>query len=292
MSKIKKAVIPVAGLGTRFLPITKSLPKEMLPLIDKPIIQYVVEEAYAAGIEEFVFVTARGKNLIEDYFDISYELEKTLKERQKTEDIEKFDLIKKLEGKIYYVRQQNPLGLGHAIYCAKSFIKDEPFAILLPDEILFSNKPCMSELVQIYNDIGSGNLISVMPIAKDQVNNYGIIEIEKQIKDLIYIKGVVEKPNVLEAPSNLAIIGRYILQPEIFKHLENKKHGVGGEIQLTDALVPMLRNSKFYGVPFKGERFDCGKRLDLLLANLKIALSSNSLSPILINKIKKYLKGK
>jgi len=268
--KIRKAVFPVGGLGTRFLPATKAMPKEMLPVVDKPLIQWAVEEAQAAGIEEFYFVTGRGKAAIEDHFDRSYELEQTLEARGKTELSNKTIRLTESLGRIAYTRQPEPLGLGHAIWCARHLVGDEPFAVLLPDDLVLAEKPCLAQMVQSYGKAG-GNMAAVMDVPKEHTNRYGILDIAGEDGPLVAVKGLVEKPDPSDAPSTLSIIGRYILQPEVFEHLERQKKGAGGEIQLTDAIADMIGSTAFHGLRFEGRRFDCGDKIGFLEANIAFA---------------------
>lgn len=276
--KIRKAVLPVAGLGTRFLPATKAVPKEMLTILDRPIIQYVVDEARAAGIEHIVFVTGRNKQVIEDHFDIAYELEETLRRRNKKHALELLDKIRPSAGSTSFTRQQEPLGLGHAIWCARDIIGDEPFAILLPDMLMKAQKGCLSQMVEAYENHG-GNIISVEEVPWDQTHNYGIIERDTPLEDETFaITGMVEKPAPGKAPSNLYINGRYILQPEIFGLLEKQSTGAGGEIQLTDAMLTLMDQQAFHGVEFRGVTYDCGSRSGFLSANVAYALDDPELA--------------
>ncbi|HZL58579.1 MAG TPA: UTP--glucose-1-phosphate uridylyltransferase GalU [Stellaceae bacterium] len=271
--RIRKAVFPVGGLGTRFLPATKSMPKEMLAIVDKPLIQYAVEEARAAGIEEFIFVTGRSKASIEDHFDHSYELETTLKERGKDSQLRDVTSWVPEPGQIAYTRQQHPLGLGHAVWCARHLVGDEPFAVLLADDLIMADKPCLAQMVEAREKTG-GNMVAVMEVPKDQVSRYGILNIDKDDGRLVSVKGVVEKPAPEKAPSRLCIIGRYILQPEVFEHLERTGRGAGGEIQLTDALAQLIAGKQpFHGLRFDGKRFDCGDKVGFLEANVAFALA-------------------
>ncbi len=266
---IRKAVFPVAGLGTRFLPATKAIPKEMLPIVDRPLIQYAVDEARAAGIEQMIFVTGRGKSAIEDHFDIAFELERTMLDRGK--DLSVLEPTRLGPGNCAYVRQQEPLGLGHAIWCARDIVGDEPFAIFLPDEFMHGSPGCMAQMVAAYNETG-GNLISVLEVPKDKVSSYGVIDPGKQNGALTEVLGLVEKPAAADAPSNLIISGRYILQPEVMRTLENQEKGAGGEIQLTDAMAKMIGRQPFHAVTFDGKRYDCGSKVGYVEANLAIAL--------------------
>ena len=275
---IRKAVFPVGGLGTRFLPATKAMPKEMLPVVDKPLIQYAVEEAQAAGIEEFIFVTGRSKTAIEDHFDHSYELETTLKERGKNAQVIAVNSWMPRPGQIAYTRQQVPLGLGHAVWCARNLVGDEPFAVLLADDLILADKPCLSQMVDMHDET-DGNVVAVMEVPRDQTNRYGILDVEQDDGRLVKMRGVVEKPEPAKAPSNLSIIGRYILQPEVFEHLARIGRGAGNEIQLTDALAELVRGNKpFHGLRFAGQRFDCGDKVGFLQANIAFALSRPDMS--------------
>ncbi len=267
---IKKAVFPVAGLGTRFLPATKAVPKELLPIVDRPLIQYAVDEAREAGIDQIIFVTGRGKTGIEDYFDLAFELETTMGERGK--DMGVLDPTRATPGDIMSVRQQVPLGLGHAIWCARSIVGDEPFAIFLPDELMIGEPGCMKQMVDAYEEVG-GNLISVLEIPEEEVSSYGVIKPGKDVSDtLTEVTGLVEKPPVAEAPSNKIISGRYILQPEVMRVLEDQEKGAGGEIQLTDAMAKMIGTQPFHAVTFAGNRYDCGNKTGFVEATLALAL--------------------
>ncbi|MBO9498197.1 MAG: UTP--glucose-1-phosphate uridylyltransferase GalU [Novosphingobium sp.] len=266
---IKKAVFPVAGLGTRFLPATKAIPKEMLPIIDRPLIQYAVDEAREAGIEQMIFVTGRGKTAIVEHFDIAFELEATMGERGK--DMGVLDSSRATPGDIITVRQQVPMGLGHAIWCARAIVGDDPFAIFLPDELMIGEPGCMKQMVDAYNEVG-GNLISVLEVPMEEVSSYGVIDPGAANGALTEVKGLVEKPPVSEAPSNKIISGRYILQPEVMRTLENQGKGAGGEIQLTDAMARMIGSQPFHAVTFAGRRFDCGSKTGFVEATLALAL--------------------
>jgi UTP--glucose-1-phosphate uridylyltransferase len=266
---IKKAVFPVAGLGTRFLPATKAIPKELLPIVDRPLIQYAVDEAREAGIEQMIFVTGRGKTAIVEHFDVAYELEATMAERGK--DMAMLEATRATPGDIITVRQQVPLGLGHAIWCARAIVGDEPFAILLPDEMMVGSPGCMAQMVEAYNEVG-GNLISVLEVPMEEVSSYGVIDPGETRGNLTEVKGLVEKPPVAEAPSNKIVSGRYILQPEVMRTLENQEKGAGGEIQLTDAMAKMIGQQPFNAVTFEGRRFDCGSKLGYVEATLALAL--------------------
>jgi len=270
---VKKAVFPVAGLGTRFLPATKAIPKEMLAVVDRPLIQYAVDEAREAGIEQMIFVTGRGKTAIVEHFDVAYELETTMAARGK--GLEALDATRAVPGDIITVRQQVPMGLGHAIWCARAVVGDEPFAIFLPDELMVAHRGgtgCMKQMVEAYGEVG-GNLISVLEVPREEVSSYGVIAPGRQVSDaLTEVTGLVEKPPVAEAPSNKIISGRYILQPEVMRVLESQEQGAGGEIQLTDAMARMIGTQPFHAVTFAGRRFDCGSKLGFIEATLALAL--------------------
>ncbi|PCI03960.1 MAG: UTP--glucose-1-phosphate uridylyltransferase [Hyphomicrobiales bacterium] len=268
---IKKAVFPVAGLGTRFLPATKAVPKEMLTVLDKPVIQYAVDEARAAGIEHFVFVTGRNKGVIEDHFDIQYELQKTLEERGKDVAIEILDGSQLKAGQASFTRQQAPLGLGHAVWCARDIVGDEPFALFLPDMVMQDEVGCMSRMVDLYSRTG-GNIIATEEVAWEETHKYGVVEMGNDVEGGFEVTGMVEKPAPGTAPSNLFINGRYILQPEIFDILENQASGAGGEIQLTDAMITLAKQQDFYGFTFTGRTFDCGSKEGFIMANIAFAL--------------------
>ncbi|MAY19860.1 MAG: UTP--glucose-1-phosphate uridylyltransferase [Erythrobacteraceae bacterium] len=272
LKPIKKAVFPVAGLGTRFLPATKAIPKELLPIVDRPLIQYAVDEAREAGIEQMIFVTGRGKSAIVEHFDIAYELETTMGERGK--DLSVLDPTRATPGDIITVRQQVPMGLGHAIWCARAIVGDEPFAIFLPDELMIAHRGgvgCMKQMVDAYNEVG-GNLISVLEVPMEEVSSYGVIDPGAQNGALTEVKGLVEKPPVADAPSNKIVSGRYILQPEVMRTLETQEKGAGGEIQLTDAMARMIGTQPFHAVTFDGNRYDCGSKTGFVEATLALAL--------------------
>ena len=266
---VRKAVFPVAGLGTRFLPATKAIPKEMLPIVDRPLIQYAVDEAREAGIEQLIFVTGRGKTAIVEHFDTAFELEATMEGRGKSLDVLEPTRIK--PGNLVTVRQQVPMGLGHAIWCARAVIGNEPFAIFLPDELMIGKKGCMKQMVEAYHKTG-GNLISVLEVPREEVSSYGVIAPGKSEGDLTEVTGLVEKPKVEAAPSNLIISGRYILQPEVMTVLETQGKGAGGEIQLTDAMAQMIGHQPFHAVTFEGKRYDCGSKVGFVEATLALAL--------------------
>jgi UTP--glucose-1-phosphate uridylyltransferase len=276
MKKIRKAIFPVGGLGTRFLPATKAMPKEMLPVVDKPIIQYAVEEAWAAGIEECIFVTGRGKSAIEDHFDYSYELQDTLHKRGKSEFLEKVKSCTPKAGQMAYIRQQEALGLGHAVWCARNLIGDEPFAVLLADDMVMAETSCLQQMIEAYEKVG-GNIVALEDVPRARTGSYGIVTPKKQTGNLVTASSIVEKPKPEEAPSTLAVIGRYILQPEIFDFLEEKQIGAGGEIQLTDAIAKIIKTQPFHGLLFEGQRFDCGNQLGFLEANIAFALHRRDL---------------
>lgn len=276
--RIRKAVLPVAGLGTRFLPATKAVPKEMLTIVDRPIIQYVVDEARAAGIEHITFVTGRNKQVIEDHFDMAYELEDTLKARHKTEALDLLEKHRPVPGATSFTRQQAPLGLGHAIWCARDIIGDEPFAILLPDVIIKSGVSCLKQMVDLYDQTG-GNIIAVEEVPEDQTHKYGIVELTEEINaNASKISNMVEKPPQGTAPSNLMITGRYILQPEIFDLLSEQGMGAGGEIQLTDSMLSLMKSQPFASLKFEGRSFDCGSKFGFLSANIAFGLDDPNLA--------------
>jgi len=270
--RVRKAIFPVGGLGTRFLPATKSMPKEMLPVVDKPLIQYAVEEAQAAGIEEFIFVTGRGKTTIEDHFDHSFELEKTLEERGKTAELEELRRWLPKPGRVAYTRQMAPMGLGHAVWCARDLVGNEPFAVLLADDLILAQTSCMKQMVDAYPEV-RGNMIAVMDVPREHTKRYGIVDPGRDDGRLVQVKGLVEKPASDQAPSTCAVIGRYILEPTVFRHLDKGIKGAGGEIQLTDALAAMIGSAPFHGLRFEGKRFDCGDKVGFFEANVAFALA-------------------
>lgn len=283
--KIKKAVIPAAGLGTRFLPATKAIPKEMLPIVDKPTIQYIVEEAIASGIEDILIITGRNKGSIEDHFDRAVELEDNLEQNNKEELLEEVRKISKMIN-IHTVRQKNPLGLGHAVYCAKSFVGNEPFAVLLGDDVVDSQNPCLKQMIEVFEQYNS-TILGVQPVGWENVNKYGIVSGNK-INDNIYsVKDLVEKPSQDKAPTNIAILGRYIITPKIFEILENTSKGVGGEIQLTDGLRELCNIEDVYAYTFEGRRYDVGSKIGFLQATVDFAMKSDDLR----DDFKAYLKG-
>jgi len=274
---IKKAIFPVAGLGTRFLPATKAMPKEMITLVDKPLIQYAVEEARAAGIEEFIFVTSRGKGPLEDHFDIHADLYRTLEARGKVVELEALQQTEIPSGQLFFTRQREPLGLGHAVWCARSIIGNAPFAVLLPDVVVLSEKPCLAQMMEAYVQVG-GNMLAVEDVPREETNRYGILDVEREQGRLAIVRGLVEKPKPAEAPSTLSIIGRYILQPEVMTHLAEGKSGAGGEIQLTDALASLIGQQPFHGFRFDGKTYDCGDKAGFIQANVAFALARPDLA--------------
>jgi UTP--glucose-1-phosphate uridylyltransferase len=274
--RVRKAIFPVGGLGTRFLPATKAMPKEMLPVVDKPLIQYAVEEAQAAGIEEFIFVTGRGKEAIEDHFDRSFELERTLDERGKTAELAALRAWMPKAGDIAYTRQQEPLGLGHAVWCARHLVGGEPFAVLLADDLILAKTSCLKQMTDAYPEV-RGNLIAVMDVSRDHTERYGVVDPGRNDGRFVQIKGLIEKPPPDKAPSTIAVIGRYILEPTVFDYLDRKTKGAGGEVQLTDSLIPMIGRSPFHGYRFEGRRFDCGDKVGFFEANLAFALARDDM---------------
>jgi UTP--glucose-1-phosphate uridylyltransferase len=284
---VRKAIFPVGGLGARFLPATKSMPKEMLPVVDKPLIQYAVEEAKAAGIEQFIFVTGRGKSAIEDHFDHSYELHDTLTGRGKRKELALIDDLLPVPGQVAYLRQQHPSGLGHAVWCARHLAAGEPVAILLADDMVMAKTPCLKQMVDVYNRVG-GNLVAVMDVPREHTNRYGVLKPGRIEGPLTEIKGLVEKPKPAEAPSTLSIIGRYILQPQVFDLLAEQKPGAGGEIQLTDALARMIGHGPFNGYRFEGKRFDCGDKAGFIEATIAYGLQHNVIGGAVRDIIRDY----
>jgi UTP--glucose-1-phosphate uridylyltransferase len=277
--RVRTAVFPVAGLGTRFLPATKALPKEMLTVVDRPLIQYAVDEAREAGIEHFVFVTGRNKGVIEDHFDSQFELEATLKARGKKKELEALSADLPAAGQTSFTRQQAPLGLGHAVWCARELVGNEPFALLLPDMLHHGRTPCLADMIAAYSRTG-GNLVAVAPVPEDQTHQYGIVGVKDVAAKVTPITQMIEKPKRGTAPSNLHITGRYILQPEIFALLENQERGAGGEIQLTDSMIQMMRDDSqpFHAVRFDGKIYDCGSKLGFLTANVALTLERADLA--------------
>jgi len=284
---IRKAIFPVGGLGTRFLPATKSMPKEMLPVVDKPLIQYAVEEAKDSGIEEIIFVTGRGKAAIEDHFDISWELQKTLESRGKDKELAIIADIANEPGRIAYIRQQEALGLGHAVWCARRLIGDEPFAVLLADDLILSKTPCLKQLVELHGEVG-GNVVAVQDVPKDKTDRYGILDVVEDDGRVAQAKGLVEKPRPDVAPSTLSIIGRYVLEPEVLQELDRQEKGAGGEIQLTDAMARTIDRLPFHGLRFEGTRFDCGSKAGFMEAGIAFALDREDLRGAALDILARY----
>ena len=270
---VTKAIFPVAGMGTRFLPATKSVPKEIMTLVDRPLVQYAIDEARAAGIEEFIFVTSRGKSALEDYFDSAPQLEDSLERKGKSDLLETLRGTNMESGAIAYVRQTQPRGLGHAVWCARRMLGDEPFAVILPDDVIAAEKPCLKQMVESYEKIG-GNMVATMEVPAEKTSAYRIVDVRDDLGSVVSVKGMVEKPTAAEAPSNLAVIGRYILTPQVLKNLDGQHVGAGGEIQLTDAIAKEIDNSgDVYGFRFSGRRFDCGSKSGYLQATVAFALA-------------------
>lgn len=290
MSKpVRTAIFPVGGLGTRFLPATKAMPKEMLPVVDKPLIQYAVEEAQAAGIERFVFVTGRGKSAIEDHFDHSADLQTALLGRGKRELWDLVERITMPTGSVFYTRQPEALGLGHAVWCARHLVQDEPFAVLLADDLILADRPCLKDMVDAHAKTG-GNMVAVMDVIPEHTSRYGVVDPAGDDGRLVTVKGLVEKPRPANAPSNIAVIGRYILDPKVFALLDRKERGAGGEIQLTDALADMIGAVPFNGFRFDGKRFDCGDKVGFLEANVAFGLARQDLGAELRDVLSSYFK--
>jgi UTP--glucose-1-phosphate uridylyltransferase len=287
--RVRKAVFPVAGLGTRFLPATKAVPKEMLTVVDRPVIQHVVEEAKAAGIEHFIFVTGRNKSVIEDHFDSQFELERTLEERGKAKELKQLMAELPKAGQTSFTRQQAPHGLGHAVWCAREIVGDEPFALLLPDMLHFGAGACLAQMMEAYRSHG-GNHIAVSPVPEDQTHLYGIVGVEDRQASVSRVTSMVEKPKPADAPSNLHITGRYILQPEIFAILDRGERGAGGEIQVTDAMIELSRQQPFFAVRFDGTVYDCGAKIGFLAANIAYGLAREDLAPALRAELGRLLK--
>lgn len=271
--KIRKAVFPVAGLGTRFLPATKAMPKEMLTLVDRPLIQHAVDEARAAGIEQLIFITSRGKGALEDHFDLNNELKRVLESRNKTQALAILKSTNLEAGQLLFTRQSEPLGLGHAVWCARNLVGNEPFAVLLADDVVLSPKPCLKQMIEAYDETG-GNMVAIVEVPREHTNRYGILDVESESGRLAKICGLVEKPEPAKAPSTLSIIGRYILQPQIFDELSAKRIGAGGEIQLTDAMAKLIGKQPFHGFRYEGTRYDCGDRLGFIEANVAFAIAN------------------
>ena len=290
MKPIRKAVFPVAGLGTRFLPATKAMPKEMLPVVDRPLIQLVVDEAREAGIEHFIFVTGRNKGVIEDHFDRQDELERTLSERQKRAELESLERDLPGAGQASFTRQQLPLGLGHAVWCARELVGNEPFALLLPDVLVQHNRGCLAQMIDAARELNANaNIIAVEEVPAERVHMYGVVGVGERKGSLFALTQMVEKPAREKAPSNLIITGRYILQPEIFDILATEKRGAGGEIQLTDAMIELAKHQPFYGLEFEGRSFDCGSKVGFLAANVAYALERPDLAPAVRAEVKRLL---
>jgi UTP--glucose-1-phosphate uridylyltransferase len=274
---VTKAIFPVAGLGTRFLPATKCVPKEIMTLVDRPLIQYAIDEARAAGIKEFIFVTSRGKSALEDYFDIAPELERTLRKKGKLDMLEELKSTNMESGAIAYIRQHKALGLGHAVWCARRLVANEPFAVILPDDVIAAETPCLQQMVEAHEETG-GCMVAAMEVSKDKASSYGVIDIKEDFGSMVSVKGLVEKPAADEAPSNLAIIGRYILTPRIMQNLNKIKSGSGGEVQLTDAIDAELKSGHdVFGYRFRGQRFDCGSKAGFLQATVAFGLARDDL---------------
>ncbi len=290
MNTVRKAVFPVAGLGTRFLPATKAMPKEMLPVVDRPLIQHVVDEAREAGIEHFIFVTGRNKGVIEDHFDRQFELEMTLLERQKHKILDYLNQDLPVPGSTSFTRQQEPLGLGHAVWCARELIGHEPFALLLPDVLVQHEQGCLAQMLEAARALpGQANIVAVEEVPRDRVDQYGVVGIGERKGKMFSITSMVEKPPVDRAPSNLILTGRYILQPEILEILGTQERGAGGEIQLTDAMIQLAKKQPFYGLQFDGRSFDCGSKIGFLAANVSYALARPDIAPGFRAEIKKIL---
>ena len=286
--KVTTAVFPVAGLGTRFLPATKSIPKEMLPLVDRPLIQYGIDEARDAGITDFIFVTAKGKGSLEDYFDSSPSLERTLEDGGKDDLLDKVRRATMPSGAIAYVRQQEALGLGHAVWCARRQIGDQPFAVILPDDVIAAERPCLAQMLDAYDECGGGCMVATMEVAREETKSYGVIATGGEKGRLVTVRGMIEKPDPRDAPSNLAVIGRYILTPGVLRALDRKQTGAGGEIQLTDAIAAQIGGPEpVHGFRFEGQRYDCGSKLGFLQATVDFALERSDVGP----KFREHLRG-
>ena len=284
--KVTKAIFPVAGLGTRFLPATKSVPKEIMTLVDRPLIQYAIDEARAAGIKEFIFVTSRGKGALEDYFDHAPTLEQELRQKGNDDLLEILTGTNMDSGAIAYIRQHKALGLGHAVWCARRLIGNEPFAVVLPDDVIAAEKPCLQQMVEAYDETG-GNIVATMEVPPEKASSYGVLDVHKDMGQLVKVKGLVEKPPADQAPSNLAVIGRYILNPSVLRSLDQMKLGSGGEIQLTDAVAnEVLGEPGVYGYRFQGQRFDCGSKSGFLQATVAFALAREDLRDDLLTYIR------
>ncbi|WP_238367560.1 UTP--glucose-1-phosphate uridylyltransferase GalU [Mesobacterium pallidum] len=275
-TKVTKAIFPVAGLGTRFLPATKSVPKEIMTLVDRPLIQYAIDEARAAGIKEFIFVTSRGKSALEDYFDHNPVIENELKRKNKTKLLEVLKETDMDSGAIAYIRQHKALGLGHAVWCARRLIANEPFAVILPDDVIAADKPCLQQMVEAYQETG-GNMVAAMEVSPEKASSYGVLDVKDDMGSLVSVQGMVEKPEPGTAPSNLAVIGRYILTPQILRNINGLDKGAGGELQLTDAIAQEIPKNNVYGYRFRGQRFDCGSKAGFLQATVSFGLARDDL---------------
>ena len=285
--KVTKAIFPVAGMGTRFLPATKSIPKEILTLVDRPLIQYAIDEAREAGIKEFIFVTARGKSALEDYFDHNPQLENQLRKKDKTALLDTLKATNMDSGAIAYIRQTQPKGLGHAVWCARRLIANEPFAVILPDDVIASDRPCLKQMIEAHAETG-GNMVAAMEVPPEQASSYGVLDVKEDMGSMVSVKGMIEKPAVDKAPSNLAVIGRYILTPNILRNLNQQTAGAGGEIQLTDAIsTDVEKTGDVYGFRFQGQRFDCGSKAGFLQATIAFALARDDLR----DELHGYLQG-
>lgn len=285
---IRKAVFPVAGLGTRFLPATKAMPKEMLTLVDRPLIQHAVDEARAAGIEQFIFVNSRGKGVLEDHFDANNDLKRTLEAKGKQDLLELLKTTDIDSGQLLFTRQREPLGLGHAVWCARHLVGDEPFAILLADDVVLADTPCLKQMIDAYNDVG-GNMVGVVDVPREHTNRYGILDVESDDGRLAKVKGLVEKPAPEQAPSTLSVIGRYILQPEVFHELDAQRIGTGGEIQLTDSMARLIGRQPFHGLRYTGTRYDCGDKIGFIQANVAFALAHPEMGTKVRTALKKII---
>jgi len=275
--KVTKAIFPVAGMGTRFLPATKSVPKEIMTLVDRPLVQYAIDEARAAGIKEFIFVTSRGKGALEDYFDHSPILEQELRKKGKEDLLETLKATNMESGAIAYIRQHRALGLGHAVWCARRLIANEPFAVILPDDVIAAEKPCLQQMIEAYEETG-GNMVAAMEVPPEKASSYGVLDVAEDMGTVVSVKGMVEKPSAEKAPSNLAVIGRYILTPSVLQNLNKIKSGAGGEVQLTDAIAKEIGGkNQVYGYRFRGQRFDCGSKAGFLQATVAFALARDDL---------------
>ena len=289
---VTKAIFPVAGLGTRFLPATKSVPKEIMTLVDRPLVQYAIDEARAAGIEEFIFVTSRGKSALEDYFDHSPILEQELLRKGRTDLLDALKQTDMESGQIAYIRQHKPMGLGHAVWCARQLIADEPFAVILPDDVIAAEKPCLQQMIEAYEETG-GNMVAAMEVPHEKTSSYGVLDAAEDRGSVVSIKDMVEKPKADEAPSNLAVIGRYILSPSVMQNLHEMKEDTGGEIQLTDAIAEdIAAGGNAFGYLFRGQRFDCGSKAGFLQATVAFGLARDDLRDDLMNYLAEMLHAK